>query len=391
MRRVYLDHAATTPVRPEVVEIMNRYMLEIYGNPSSIHGFGREARKGVDEAREQVASLIGAKPEEIVFTSGATEADNLAIKGIAEAQHKSGKRHIITSTIEHHAILHTCEYMEKHGYEVTYLPVDADGLVDPDDVKKAIRPDTMLITIMMANNEVGTIEPVKEIGAIARENGIPFHTDATQGVGQIPVNVDEMNIDLLSLSGHKMYGPKGVGALYVRKGVKILPIAHGGAHERKRRAGTENVPGIVGLGKTAELSRLELPDRQRHLISLREKLIDGLMQRIDDIKLNGHRERRLPGNVNVSIKYVEGESMLLNLDLHGIAASSGSACTSGSLEPSHVLLAMGVPHEIAHGSLRMTLGRGNTEEDVEYVLETLPGIVRKLREMSPLYGGRKGD
>lgn len=389
MRRVYLDNAATTPVRREVVEVMNRYMLEVYGNPSSIHWFGREARKGVEEAREHVAALIGARPEEIVFTSGATEADNLAIKGIAEASSKDGKRqHIITSSIEHHAVLHTCQHLEKLGFRVTYLPVDRDGLVDPDDVRKAIGPDTILITIMMGNNEVGTIEPVKEIGEIAREKGVPFHTDATQCVGQVPVSVNEINADLLSLSGHKMYGPKGIGALYVRKGVRIKPIIHGGAHERNRRAGTENVPGIVGLGKTAELSRIELPQRQEHLTLLREKLINGLMDRIDEIQLNGHRSKRLPGNVNVSIRYVEGESMLLNLDLAGIAASSGSACTSASLEPSHVLLAMGVAPEVAHASLRMSLGRDNTEEDVDYVLETLPGIVRRLRQMSPLYSGR---
>ncbi|HHV78626.1 MAG TPA: cysteine desulfurase NifS [Firmicutes bacterium] len=391
MKRVYLDNAATTPVRPEVVEIMNLYMLEVYGNPSSVHWFGQEAKKGVEEARERVAVLIGAKPEEIVFTGGATEADNLAIKGVAEANMKEGTtKHIITSAIEHHAVLHTCQYLEKRGFEVTYLPVDRDGLVDPDDVRKAIKPNTILITVIMGNNEVGTIEPVKEIGAIAREMGVAFHTDATQCVGHIPVDVDEMNIDLLSLSGHKMYGPKGIGALYVRKGVRIRPILHGGGHERGRRAGTENVPGIVGLGKAAELARMELPERQARLTRLRDKLIDGLMERIDEIQLNGHREKRLPGNVNVSVKYVEGESMLLNLDLAGIAASSGSACTSGSLEPSHVLLALGVPPEVAHGSLRMSLGWENTEEDVDYVLETLPGIVHKLRQMSPLYT-RRGE
>ena len=384
VRKVYLDHAATTPVRPEVVEIMSEYMLEVYGNPSSVHSFGREARKAVDKAREQVANLIGAGPEEIVFTGGGTEADNLAIKGIAEAQAKKGN-HIITSAIEHHAVLHTCEYLEKHGCKVTYLPVDSDGLVDPGDVKKAITPQTVLVTIMTGNNEVGTIQPVKEIGAIARERGVLFHTDAVQATGQIPIDVREMNIDLLSGSGHKMYGPKGIGILYVRKGVKISPVIHGGAHERRRRAGTENVPGIVGLGKAAELSMAELPERQANLVHLRDRLIDGILERISEVKLNGHRTRRLPNNCNVSIKYIEGESMLLNLDMVGIAASSGSACTSGSLEPSHVLLAMGVPHEIAHGSLRMTLGRQNTDEDVDYVMQVLPSIAKKLREMSPLY------
>ncbi len=384
VRKVYLDHAATTPVRPEVVEIMSEYMLEVYGNPSSVHSFGREARKAVDKAREQVANLIGAGPEEIVFTGGGTEADNLAIKGIVEAQAKKGN-HIITSAIEHHAVLHTCEYLEKHGCKVTYLPVDSDGLVDPGDVKKAITPQTVLVTIMTGNNEVGTIQPVKEIGAIARERGVLFHTDAVQATGQIPIDVREMNIDLLSGSGHKMYGPKGIGILYVRKGVKISPVIHGGAHERRRRAGTENVPGIVGLGKAAELSMAELPERQANLVHLRDRLIDGIVERISEVKLNGHRTRRLPNNCNVSIKYIEGESMLLNLDMVGIAASSGSACTSGSLEPSHVLLAMGVPHEIAHGSLRMTLGRQNTDEDVDYVMQVLPSIAKKLREMSPLY------
>ncbi|NPV70636.1 MAG: cysteine desulfurase NifS [Firmicutes bacterium] len=387
MRRIYLDHAATTPVRPEVVEVMSKYMIETYGNPSSIHWFGREARKGVDEAREHCAALIGATPEEIVFTGGGTEADNLAIKGAAESYQEKGN-HIITSAIEHHAVLHTCEYLEKKGCRVTYLPVDADGLVDPGDVKKAITPETILITIMMANNEVGSVQPIKEIGAIARERGVLLHTDAVQSMGQVPVDVNEMNIDLLSASGHKMYGPKGIGLLYIRKGVKVTPVLHGGVHERKRRAGTENVPGIVGFGKSAELSMKELPERVKHLAAMRDRLIDGVMQRIEDVKLNGHRSQRLPNNANFSIKYVEGESMLLNLDLQGIAASSGSACTSGSLEPSHVLLAMGIPHEIAHGSLRMTVGRGTTAGDVDYVLEVLPPIVKKLREMSPLYAGR---
>lgn len=386
MRKVYLDNAATTPVRPEVVEEMTRVMLEEFGNPSSIHGFGREARAAVDKARAQVAALINCSPEEIVFTSGATEADNLAIKGVAEAMREKGN-HIITSAIEHHAVLHTCEYLEKRGYRVTYLPVDSTGLVDPDEVGKAIDKDTVLVSIMLANNEVGTIEPIEEITRIAHEKGVLVHTDAVQAVGQIEVDVAKLGVDLLSLSGHKMYGPKGVGALFVRKGVRIVPQMHGGGHERRRRAGTENVPGIVGLGVAARLAAEELPRRQAHLRELRDMLISGLMERIDHVKLNGHPTLRLPNNVNVSIQYVEGESILLNLDAAGIAASSGSACTSGSLEPSHVLVAMGVPHEVAHGSLRLTLGQQNTKEDVQYVLEVLPGIVRRLREMSSIYPG----
>ncbi len=387
MRKVYLDHSATTPVRSEVAELVLRYMTDTFGNPSSVHGFGREARKGVEEARERVASLINADPREIVFTSGGTEADNLAIKGVALANRKKG-RHIITSAIEHHAVLHTCEFLEKEGYEVTVLGVDSAGLVSPDDLKAALRDDTILVSIMMANNEMGAIQPIKELAAIARERGVYFHTDAVQAVGQVKVDVEELGVDLLSLSAHKIYGPKGVGALYVRRGTKIKPIAHGGGHERRMRAGTENVPGIVGLGLAAKLAQEELEDRRRHLLKLRDKLIEGILDRVEDVRLNGPREERLPNNVNISFAYVEGESILLNLDLQGIAASSGSACTSGSLEPSHVLLAMGISHELAHGSVRMSLGTGNSEEDIDYVLEVLPSIIERLRSMSPLVGGR---
>ncbi|HHW08127.1 MAG TPA: cysteine desulfurase NifS [Clostridia bacterium] len=383
MRKVYLDHSATTPIRPEVVEAMTATLTEQFGNPSSIHSFGRAAKKLLEEAREQVALLIGARPEEIVFTSGGTEADNMAVIGTALANRKKGK-HIITSAIEHHALLDSCQWLEKNGFEVTYLPVDRDGLVRVDDVLEAIRDDTILISVMHVNNEVGTIQPIEEIGKIARERGIIFHSDAVQSVGKIPVDVNELQVDLLTVSAHKIYGPKGVGCLYIRKGTRIQPIHFGGGQERKRRPGTENMPGIVGFGKACELARLDLPEEQK-LAVLRDKLIDGLLEKIPDCRLNGHRTKRVPTNVNISIRYVEGESMLLSLDLVGIAASSGSACTSGSLDPSHVLLAMGIPHEIAHGSLRMTLGRDNTEEDVDYVLEQLPKIVERLRDMSPLY------
>lgn len=384
MAKVYLDHAATTPVHPEVAQTMLDFMVGKYGNPSSIHGFGREARRGVEEAREKVAALIGAEAREVIFTSGGTEADNLAIQGVAAARRKHGN-HIVTSQIEHHAVLHTCEYLERQGFRVTYLPVDEHGLVNPDDVARAITDETILVTIMLANNEVGTIQPVAEIGAIAREKGVYFHTDAVQAVGNIPVNVKDLNVDLLALSAHKIYGPKGVGALYVRRGVKLQPVIHGGSHERRLRAGTENVPGIVGLGKAAELAAVELPQRMEKVSLLRDRFLRGIQERLDDIQVNGHPVKRLPNNANISVRYVEGESILLNLDMYGIAASSGSACTSGSLEPSHVLLAMGISHEIAHGSLRFTFGTGNTAEEVDYVLDVLPEVVRKLRAMSPLY------
>lgn len=385
MRKVYLDHSATTPVRPEVAELMMTYLTTHYGNPSSIHSFGREAKKALETAREQVASLIGAdNPSEIIFTSGGTEADNLAILGVAYAYAKKGK-HLITSTIEHHAVLDTFKYLEKQGFKVTYVPVDSEGLVNPQDVEEAITDETTLISIMHVNNEVGTIQPIEEIGKIARSRGIIFHSDGVQSAGKIPVDVNKLNVDLFTVSSHKIYGPKGVGCLYVRKGVRIEPQLHGGGQERKRRPGTENLPGIVGFGKAAELIAQELEQEMVRQTELRDMLIDGILEKIPHVKINGHREKRIPGNVNVSIQYVEGESLLLSLDMKGICASSGSACTSGSLDPSHVLLAMGIPHEIAHSSLRMTLGRDNTKEDIQYVLEVLPPIVERLRSMSPLY------
>lgn len=380
-RRVYLDHSATTPVRAEVMAVMLPYFADKFGNASSIHQWGRETRTAIEEAREKVASLIGANPGEIIFTSGGTESDNLAIRGAAWAYREKGN-HIITSAIEHHAILHTCQALEKDGFRVTYVPCDKFGMIDPESVKNAITKDTILVSIMHGQNEVGTIEPVEEIGKIAKEHGVIFHSDAVQSAGKIPIDVDAMNVDLLTLSSHKIYGPKGVGALFVRKGTKVIPQATGGAHEREFRAGTENVPGIVGFGEACRLAKQELPEESRRLTLLRDKLIRGILSKIPDTILNGHPTKRLPHNVNVSIKYVEGESILLNLDLMGIAASSGSACTSGSLEPSHVLLAMGVPHEVAHGSLRMTLGKTNSDKDIDYVLEVLPSIVERLREMS---------
>jgi len=383
MRRVYFDHSATTPVDSEVANVMMEYMTEKFGNPGSIHYFGREANKAVNEARANLAALIGANANEVFFTSGGTESDNLALKGVAFANRKKGN-HIITTAIEHHAVLHACESLEKQGFTVTYLPVDENAMVNIEDVKKAITDKTILISVMFANNEVGTIQPIKEIGQLAREKGIYFHTDAVQAVGNYPIDVKEYNIDLLSLSGHKLYGPKGVGAIYIRKGVKIESLQQGGSQERKLRAGTENVPGIVGLGKAAEQAKLQMAERIAHVQGLRDKLIKGIQEKITDIKLNGHPETRLPGNVNISFFYIEGESLLLNLDMKGIAASSGSACTSGSLDPSHVLLAMGMTHETAHGSLRLSLGRSNTQADVDYCLEVLPQIVEKLRSMSPL-------
>lgn len=384
MRKVYLDHSATTPVRAEVVELMNKYFTNVFGNASSVHAFGREARKGVENAREQIAGLIKAKPEEIFFTSGGTEADNMAIIGAALANKNKGN-HIITTQIEHHAVLDTCKFLEKQGFEVTYLPVDETSMVNIDDVQKAIKEDTILITMMHANNEVGSILPIKEVGALAKENNILFHVDAVQSFGKLPIDVNEMNIDMLSASGHKIYGPKGIGCLFLRKGTKIQPLMYGGAQERKRRPGTENVPGIVGFGLAAELAGKEMEEENKRLTKLRDRLIKGILENIPYSQLNGHPTNRLPNNVNVSLRYIEGESLLLMLDLKGIAASSGSACTSGSLDPSHVLMSMGICHEIAHGSLRLTLGKINTEEDVDYVLEVLPEIVDKLRAMSPLY------
>jgi cysteine desulfurase len=385
MRRVYLDHSATTPVDPEVAQLMMTYYTEKYGNPSSVHSFGQEAKEGLEIAREQVAALIGAQANEITFTSGGTEADNLAILGTADAQRNKGK-HIITSAVEHHAVLETCEYLEKNGFDLTVIPVNEEGSIDPQAVAQAIRPDTILITMMHANNEVGTIQPIAEIGKIAKEKGIIFHVDAVQSLAKIPIDVKAMNVDLLTMSSHKIYGPKGVGALYIRKGVKLAPRVYGGGQEKKRRSGTENLPGIIGFGKACELAGLRMEAEEKQLKVLRDKLIDGILERIDYVKVNGPRgDNRLPNNVNVSIQYVEGESLLLSLDMMGIAASSGSACTSGSLDPSHVLLAMGLDHATAHGSLRFSLGRQNTNEDIDYVLEQLPKIVERLRSMSPLY------
>ena len=386
MKRVYMDNAATTALRRDVLDAMMPYLTDIYGNPSSLHYFGQEAHKAVENARHQVASALNAEDNEIVFTGCGTEADNMALKGIAEKYQSKGK-HIITSSVEHHAILHTCEYLEKHGFEVTYLPVDEYGMVKAEQVRDAIRSDTILVSIMFANNEVGTIMPIKEIGAVCREKGVFFHTDAVQAVGHVAIDVKAMNIDLLSLSAHKLHGPKGVGALYIRKGIVVPSLLHGGAQERRKRAGTENVAGIVGLGKAIEIACSDIEGTAKRMCYLRDKLINGIEASIPEVKLNGHRTERLPGNVNFSIKYIEGESILLMLDINGIAASSGSACTSGSLDPSHVLLAMGMPHETAHGSLRLTLGDDTTEDDIDYVLEVLPEIVVKLRKMSPLYHG----
>ncbi|MDX9739064.1 MAG: cysteine desulfurase NifS [Candidatus Dojkabacteria bacterium] len=382
-KTVYLDNSATTKIHPEVVESMMPYLTQLYGNASSIYRIGRESRKAVDSARDKVAKALNATSSEIFFTSGGTEADNWAIKGVAFANEKKGK-HIITTNIEHHAVLHTCQYLEKLGFEVTYLPVKENGIVDVKDLEDAIRKDTILISVMFANNEIGTIQPIKEIGEIAKEKGIYFHTDAVQAIGNIPIDVNTLNIDLLSLSGHKFNGPKGVGALYIRRGVNISSLLHGGAQERTKRAGTENVAGIVGLGKAIEIATKDIEKKSKYLTELRDMTIEGLLSTIPNTILNGDPTKRLPGNVNVCFKYIEGESILLMLDMKGIYASSGSACTSGSLDPSHVLLAIGLPHEIAHGSLRLTFSTENTKKDIEYLLDTLPPIVERLREMSPL-------
>ena len=381
--KVYMDNAATTKLSPDVLNAMMPYLTDIYGNASSVHAFGREAREGVEHARNQVAAAINASPDEIFFTAGGTESDNMAIKGVAHKYAKKGK-HIITTAIEHHAVLHTCEALEKEGYEVTYLPVDEDGLISVELVRAAMRDDTLLVTVMFANNEVGTIEPIAEIGALCRERNVLFHTDAVQAVCHIPIDVKAMNIDLMSISAHKFHGPKGIGALYCRKGIVLEPVIVGGAQERKRRAGTENVAGIVGLGAAIERAHKNMSADMARVSALRDKLISGILKNIPHVKLNGHPTQRLPQNVNFSIRYIEGESILLMLDINGIAASSGSACTSGSLDPSHVLLAMGIPHEIAHGSLRLTLSDMTTDEEVDYVLETLTKTVKRLRDMSPL-------
>lgn len=384
MERVYLDNAATTPVLPEVFQAMEPYFCREYGNPSSLYSQAQRVKGAMEKAREEVAVLINASPEEIIFTGGGSEADNLAIKGVAFSSMEKG-RHIITSAVEHHAVLHTCAFLEKKmGFTITYLPVDSDGRVDPADLEECITPETILVTVMLANNELGTIEPIKELALLAQEKGIPFHTDAVQAVGSIPIHVEDLGVSLLSLSAHKFNGPKGIGALYVKKGMNLSPVIHGGAQERGLRAGTENIPGIVGLGAAASLVRENLMDKKEKITYLRDRLMAGIEEGIEDVLLNGHRSICLPGVVNYSFRFVEGEAMLLNLDLKGIAASSGSACTSGSLSPSHVLLAIGLSHEVAQGSLRLSFGLQNAESDVDYLLEVLPGIVTRLREMSPL-------
>lgn len=381
---IYMDNAATTQVYPEVFDAMKPYFTEFYGNPSSIYSFAGNSKKAVEDSRKTIADFLGARTEEIYFTGGGSESDNWALKATADAYANKGK-HIITSKIEHHAILHTCEYLEKKGFEVTYLDVDENGFVNPADVEKAIRPDTILVSIMTANNEIGTIEPIAEIGKIAKDHGVLFHTDAVQAFGHIPMNVDEMNIDMLSASGHKINGPKGIGIMYIRKGVKIGSFVHGGAQERQRRAGTHNVPGIVGIGKAVELARDNMKERMEYETKLRDHLISRVMEEIPYAKLNGDKVKRLPNNVNVCFRFIEGESMLILLDQNGVCGSSGSACTSGSLDPSHVLLAIGLPHEIAHGSLRLTLSEKNTMEEVDFTVDKLKGIIERLRSMSPLY------
>lgn len=381
---IYLDNAATTAVRPEVFEAMKPHFLEEYANPSSVYSFAQRSARAVENARSQIAGMLHAKNNEIYFTAGGSESDNWAIKVIAELKKEKGK-HIITSKIEHHAVLHTCEYLEKHGYEVTYLNVDENGLISLEELKKSIRPDTILISIMFANNEIGTIEPIAEIGKIAKEHDVIFHTDAVQAFAHVPIDVEAMNIDALSASGHKFNGPKGVGFLYLRSGIKIQPLIHGGAQERGKRAGTINVPGIVGMGKAAELAEKEMDTRITKETEIRDYLIQKIKDNIPYVKLNGDEKKRLPNNVNFSFRFVEGESLLLMLDRAGICGSSGSACTSGSLDPSHVLLAIGLPHEIAHGSLRLTLSEETTKEDADYVIEQLQNIIGKLRSMSPLY------
>lgn len=381
---IYLDNAATTKTSEEVVAAMLPYFTEYYGNPSSVYEFASESKKAVSNARRTIAETLGAQENEIYFTAGGSEADNWALKATAEAYQSKGK-HIITTKIEHHAILHTAEYLEKRGFEITYIGVDENGVVKVDELEKAIRPDTILISVMFANNEIGTIQPIKEIGEIAKKHGVLFHTDAVQAYGQLPINVDELHIDMLSSSGHKLNGPKGIGFLYIRKGVRIRSFVHGGAQERKRRAGTENVPGIVGYGKAAEIAAKTMKERTAKEIELRDHLIDRVLAEVPYTRLNGHRTNRLPNNANFSFQFVEGESLLILLDNNGICGSSGSACTSGSLDPSHVLLAIGLPHEIAHGSLRLTLSAETTMEDIDFVVDCIKQIIERLRSMSPLY------
>ena len=384
-RRIYMDYSATTPVKKEVVEEMMPYLTDYFGNASSFHSFGREAKEALDKARSQVASLINANPNEIYFTAGGTESDNWAIEGVAFA-HKNKGNHIITSKIEHHGVLHPCEYLEKHhGFEVTYLDVDSEGRVDLEQLKNSIKDTTILITIMFANNEIGTIQPIKEIAQIAKEHKIIFHTDAVQAAGNINIDVKELGVDLMSMSSHKIYGPKGIGALYIKRGTKLHTFVHGGAQERRKRAGTENIPAIVGYGKAAEMAKENMDNHIERLTKLRTKLINGILEKIPYTRINGSLTHRLPGNVNFGFEFIEGEGILLLLDMLGIAASSGSACTSGSLDPSHVLMAIGLPHEIAHGSLRLSIGDFTTEEDIDYIIDNLPKVIERLRSMSPLY------
>jgi cysteine desulfurase len=386
MKQIYLDYAATTPSHPEVVKAMQPYFTDVFGNPSSLYSCGQEAKEAIEQARARVARLIDASDEEIIFTASGTESDNLAIKGMAFVNESKGN-HLITSSIEHHAVKESCRFLEGRGFRVTYLPVDKYGLIDPNEAKKAISGKTVLISIMQANNEVGTIEPIAEIGRIAKEAGVFFHTDAVQTAGHLPISVSELNVDLLSISAHKLYGPKGVGALYIRNGVKIIPFMHGGEQERGRRAGTENVAAIVGFGKAVEIAQLEMSEESERLRQLRDQLIKGIWERINQVRLNGHPKRRLPNNVNMSFSFVDGEAMCLRLGLEGICVSTGSACSSSSREPSSVLLALGLPAEQARGSLRFTLGKWTTAEDIQQVIDVLPGIVARLRDMSPLSGG----
>ncbi|MFA5772611.1 MAG: cysteine desulfurase NifS [Thermoplasmata archaeon] len=384
MHRIYMDHAATTAADPDVITAMLPYFRESFGNASSLHTLGQEAKKALENAREEVATLIGAKNDEMIFTAGGTESDNIAIQGVAHRNRKKGG-HIITTKIEHPAVLNTCKHLEAQGFKVTYLPVDKDGLISAKDVESAIKEDTILITIMHANNEIGTIEPIEEIGKIAKKHSVPFHTDAVQSVGKIPVNVDKTNLDMLSISSHKIYGPKGVGALYIRNGVKLEPLVHGGGHEKGMRSSTENIPGIVGFGKACSLAKEKLETEMQRLTKLRDTLIDNILHNVEESYLDGHRTKRLPNNVNLRFSAIEGESLVLSLDAKGIAASTGSACSSKKLEPSHVLMAIGLNEVEAHGSLRLTLGRWNTKEEVEYVCGVLPEVVGRLRSMSPLW------
>ena len=386
--KYYFDNAATTPVREEVLQEILPYFREYYGNASSIYSIAKESKKALEAARAKVAAAIGATPVEIYFTAGGSESDNMALRGVVNASKKE-KKHIITTKIEHHAILHTAEFLETKGVDVTYLNVDEFGKISLEELENVIRPETVLISVMFANNEIGTIQPIAEIGEIAKKHGVLFHTDAVQAVGHVPIDVEKLQVDLLSMSGHKLGAPKGIGAIYIRKGTRISPLIFGGAQEKKLRAGTENIAGIVGLGKAAELAVAEMEETTKKLTALRDKLIHGILESIPDSRLNGHPTDRLPGNCNISFSYIEGESLLLLLDALGIAASSGSACTSGSLDPSHVLMAIGLPHEIAHGSLRLTIDRENTEEQVDFILEKLPGLVQRLRDMSPVYPGKK--